>query len=203
MVDVTEYGNDDVLARIGRAWGWMLAIGIVTALLGLAVIVFPGATLLVIAILLGIQLIVLGVFRFVEAFATPAKTGWLRAVSAVLAIVAFGVGVYLLRHPFASLLVLAVVLGIFWIANGVMDLFLAAGDPRIPARAWVVVSAVLAIVAGAIVLFYPAISLLTLTVVLGVWLVIYGVILAVRAINVRSATEQARAGVHGGRMSPT
>jgi uncharacterized membrane protein HdeD (DUF308 family) len=60
----------------------------------------------------------------------------------------------------------------------------------------VVASGILNVVAGAIVFFYPGISLL-----LGIWLIIYGVILVVSAFRVRSA-----AGAIGGqaqRLSPT
>ena len=46
----------DMLARLGRKWGWVLAYGLITLAAGVAVLVWPGETLLVIAVLFGIQL---------------------------------------------------------------------------------------------------------------------------------------------------
>jgi uncharacterized membrane protein HdeD (DUF308 family) len=199
---MTDNGHDELLARIGHGWGWMLSMGVISVLIGLASLVFPGPTLLAIAIVFGIQLVALGVFRFVEAIATSARSGWLKAVNALLAVIAVVVGIYLLRHPFLSVLLLSVLLGIFWIAYGVFDLFLAAGDPRVPARAWVTAGAILSIAAGAFILFAPGLSLLALIVVLGVWLVVFGLILVVRALRIRSAAGEAPAR-HQGQMSPT
>jgi uncharacterized membrane protein HdeD (DUF308 family) len=202
MLEVTENGSDELLARIGRGWGWVLAMGIVSVVAGVLALVFPGPTLIAIAILFGIQLIALGIYRFVVAIATPAKSGWLKAVNAIVAALAVVAGIYLLRHPVFSLMVLAIVLGIFWVVHGVMDLLLAASESTMPDRGWVAASAILGIIAGAFVLFWPGITLLTLTVILGVWLVVYGLILIARAFRVRSATDEARARMRG-RMSPT
>jgi uncharacterized membrane protein HdeD (DUF308 family) len=58
----------DMLAQLGRHWGWVLSFGIITLLAGILVLAWPGATLLVIAVLFGVQLIVAGIFRFVAAF---------------------------------------------------------------------------------------------------------------------------------------
>ncbi|MBJ7598518.1 DUF308 domain-containing protein [Candidatus Nephthysia bennettiae] len=195
---MTENGPDEWLARIGHGWGWMLSMGVISVLIGLVALVFPGPTLLAIAILFGIQLVALGVFRFVDAIATSTRSGWLKAVNALLAVIAVVVGVYLLRHPFLSVLLLGVLLGIVWIAYGVFDLFLAAGDPRAPSRAWITAGAILSIVAGAFDLFVPGLSLLALVVALGVWLVVYRLILVVRAFHLRSAAGDART-AHRGR----
>jgi uncharacterized membrane protein HdeD (DUF308 family) len=111
MSNVIEDGHPEWLARIGRAWGWVLAMGVVSVLVGLATIIYPGATLVVVAVLFGVQLIVLAVYRFVDAVASSGQRGWHNVVSAVLAAIAFIAGVYLLRHPVLSILILAVLLG--------------------------------------------------------------------------------------------
>jgi uncharacterized membrane protein HdeD (DUF308 family) len=54
----------------------------------------------------------------------------------------------------------------------------------------------LGILAGILVLVYPAISLLTLAVVLGVWLLIYGVMEMALAFRLRSAGKVAARVVH-------
>ena len=49
----------DMLGRLGRHWGWLFAYGLLTLIAGLAVLVWPSETLLVLAVLFGIQLIML------------------------------------------------------------------------------------------------------------------------------------------------
>jgi uncharacterized membrane protein HdeD (DUF308 family) len=182
------------LRGVGRAWGWILAFGIISILVGIVAIFWPGATLVAIAILFAIQLIVGGVFRFVAAFAVPAESGWLRALQALLAILSFVLGIYLLGHVNLSLLVVALLLGAYWIAHGIVDLFVAVGHAELPGRVWMIVSGVLGIVAGIIVVVAPGISLYALTLVLGIWLIVFGVVSVVRALQIRSAARALGAG---------
>ena len=182
------------LRRLGRAWPWILAFGIVSILVRVVAIFWPSATLVIIAIVFAVQLIVGGVFRFVGAFAIPGETGWLRALQAILAVLSFVVGVYLLGHVALSLLVLALVLGFYWMMHGVIVLFVAIGHPELPGRVWMIVSGLLSVLAGVLLIVLPGISLFALTLVLGVWLVLVGVMLALQAFHVRSATLPLRPG---------
>jgi uncharacterized membrane protein HdeD (DUF308 family) len=190
-----------MLGVIGRAWGWLLAFGIVSVLAGLAVIFWPGSALFAIAVLFGAYLVVAGVFRFVSAFAVPEESPWLRSLHAILAVLSFVVGLYLLRYLNLSLLVLAVTLGIYFIIYGVIELFIAFGHRELPNRGWVVASGILGIIAGAIAFFYPGISLLALTIVLGAWMIVYGMILVVGAFRIRSGAQAM--GGQAQRLSPT
>lgn len=200
MSQVMGSGFQEGLGDVGRNWAWTLAFGILSVLAGLVVIFLRGPSLLAIAILFGAQLIVNAVFMFVGAFAVARESGWLRALTALLAALSFVVGIYLIRRPLMSLLVLAVLLGVYWIFHGLIQLFVAIGRPEAQGRAWTFASGILGIIAGAIVLLFPGISLLTLTIVLGVWLIVYGVLMIVGAFGARS--EQAvRAGRSG--LSPT
>jgi uncharacterized membrane protein HdeD (DUF308 family) len=105
---------------------------------------------------------------------------------ALVAILSLVVSVYLLGHVGLTLLLLAILLGAYWIAQGAIELFVAMGHPEIRNRAWVVVSGLLSVVAGIIVAVFPGISLFTLTIVLGVWLVFFGAILIGRGWMLRS-----------------
>ncbi len=69
---------EDMLRSVGRAWAWILAFGIISILVGLLALFWPGPTLVAIAIVFAVQLIIAGIFRFVAAFAIPGESGWLR-----------------------------------------------------------------------------------------------------------------------------
>lgn len=201
MSELMDAYGPSPLRQWGRHWGWSLTFGIVAVLVGLAAILMPAATLVAIAILFGAQLIVNSVFMFVGAFAVPRESGWLRALIAVLAVLSFVAGVYLVRHVLLSLAVLALVLGAFWMANGVITLFVAIGQSDLPDRGWAIASGMLSVVAGAFVVVYPRVSLLVLTLALGIWLIVYGAILVVTAIRTRSQMHRVRA--QTSRLSPT
>jgi uncharacterized membrane protein HdeD (DUF308 family) len=182
----------DLVASIGRHWIWLLAFGIVTLVAGIAAVAWPGPTVIAIAVLFGIQLVVAGIFQFVNAFASDDLTGGVRVLSAVLGLFAIIIGVYAIRHVLVSVVALALLLGIFWVVNGFVEIFNALARRDYPNRGWTGFIGVLSILAGIVVLAYPGISLVTLALVLGVWLIIYGVMEIAMAFRVRSAIGRVR-----------
>jgi uncharacterized membrane protein HdeD (DUF308 family) len=179
-----------VLARLGGAWGWIVAYGLLSILAGIIAVVRPGATLAVIAVIFALQLIFAAVYQFVFVWAIPHESGWLRALVGLLAILSLVVAVYLLGHISLTLLLLATLLGIYWIVQGAVELFVAIGHPEIRSRTWIVISGILSVIAGGIVVLYPGISLLFLTYVLGFWLILFGASLIGRGFMLRSGIQR-------------
>ena len=70
----------------------MLAFGIITPLAGILALARPGRTVVVLAVLFGIQPVVAGLFRFVAAFAADDETGAIRVLLALLGVLSFIVG---------------------------------------------------------------------------------------------------------------
>ncbi len=176
----------DMVVRVGRHWGWVLAFGVVTLLVGVAALVWPGRTLIVVAVLFGIQLIVTGIFRFAAAFASDDVTGGTRVLLAVLGVFSLIIGLYAVRHVLITLLALALLLGIFWIISGAVELFTALSHRGMRGRGWTATMGILSILAGIVVLVYPSITLLVLAVVLGVWLLVFGAMQIILAFQIRS-----------------
>jgi uncharacterized membrane protein HdeD (DUF308 family) len=181
----------DILAGVGRHWGWVLTFGIVTVLAGLFTLVWPGRTIVVVAVLFGIQLVVAGIFRFVAAFASDDESGGTRVLLALLGVLSFIVGLYALRHILITVAALALLLGIFWIVNGAVETFTALSHRGMQGRGWTIFMGLLSVVAGVVVLVYPAISLATLAIVLGFWLLVYGIMEIVLAFRLRSVGHAA------------
>ena len=179
----------DMLTQLGRHWGWVLSFGIITLAAGVAVLVWPSATLLVIAVVFGVQLIVAGIFRFVAAFATDDASGGTRILLALLGVISIIIGLWAVRHVLLTLLALVVLLGIFWVVNGAIELFTALSHRELPARGWTAAMGVLSVVAGIIVLIYPGETLLVLSVVLGIWLLVYGAMEIMAAFRFRRLAQ--------------
>jgi uncharacterized membrane protein HdeD (DUF308 family) len=176
----------DTMATVGRHWGWILSFGVITVLTGVLVLVWPGRTLIVVAVLFGIQLIVTGIFRLGAALAAD-ESGPTRVLFALLGVFSLIVGLYALRHVLVTLLALGLLLGIFWVVSGVIELFNALQHKTMGSRGWTALMGVLSIVAGIILLAYPGLSLLTLAILLSVWLLVLGLMEITLALRIRSA----------------
>ena len=180
----------DMLSEMGRSWALVLTFGVLSILLGLAAIFWPGPTVVTVAIFFAIQLFVSGIFGIVRAFDKDADPAH-RVLSAIIGILGIIVGFALLREPFQSVVVMAFVIGIYWVANGIMELIAAFQVQE--GRVWGIVLGIISIVAGAIILQYPISSLVTLALVVGVWLVVLGVFQVVAAFQLRSAVKKVAA----------
>jgi len=191
MSQSAEQETLDPLGIVGRHWGWALAFGVLTAITGILVVVWPHISLLVVTIFFAIQLIISAVFRFVWAFAAPVAEGWARVLMVIVAILSLIAGLFLLRDPVLGVFLLGLVLGIYWVSTGIVDVLTAIGYRELPRRWLIVLTGVLAIVAGIIVVANPVTSLLFLAWVLGIWLVLFGIITIVRAIMLRGAARPA------------
>lgn len=181
----------DMLGRVGRHWGWVLFFGIITLVLGVLALAWPGHTLIAIAVVFGVQLVVMGVFRFVASFAFADLSGGTRVIYALLGVLSLIIGLYALRHVLITIVALALLLGIFWVVNGTTELFTAISQREMPNRGWNTFSGILGIIAGFILLVYPSISVLALAIVVSVWLIVYGMMLISVAFQMRSLARRA------------
>ena len=179
----------DLIEQVGRHWGWVLAYGILTLLAGVAVLAWPSETLLVIAVLFGVQLIISGIFRFVGALASDDLTGGTRVMLALLGVLSIIIGLWAVRHAVLTLVALIVFLGIFWVINGLIEIFAALSHRDMPDRGWSVLMGVLSAIAGIIVLAYPDLTLVGLAVILGIWLLVFGILEIIAAFRLRKLAD--------------
>src|SRR5260370_15617268 len=85
---VTAGGTDmeSALARLGLTWGWIVAYGALSVLAGGVAIVWPGSTLVVIAVVFALQLLAGAGYQFVFVFAIPQESGWVRGPVALISV---------------------------------------------------------------------------------------------------------------------
>ncbi|WP_327731058.1 HdeD family acid-resistance protein [Streptomyces sp. NBC_00487] len=183
----------ETLGRVGRSWKWILGSALATLVPGVIVLVWPDGTLHVLAVLIGLYLLAIGAFRFVDVFAREERgerlSGLLLSLLYVLA------GVLCLRNPLQTIAALSLIVGIVWLATGILTLYTALASRDLPHRGFVLGAAVLGIVAGIVVLALPTESATALTRLLGLWLVLIGLAEAAVALAWRAALH--RAGLTG------
>ena len=177
------------LTRLSDHWGLLLTYGLLTMAMGIILVTWPESTLVVFAVLLAVQFIVSGVFRIVTAVAASALDGGMRALVGLSGALAVLVGLLCLRSPLQTLTAVGMLIGIWWVISGLVDIISAMLSTESGRRAWEVLLGVVSLVAGAYLLVNPKISLAALVVVATAWLFGYGFIVIVAALRLRSTRK--------------
>jgi uncharacterized membrane protein HdeD (DUF308 family) len=163
-------------------------MGILSVILGIMVLVWPKATLLIVAIMFGLQLIVAGAVRLSVTRDLPSDPGWLKPVSIGLGVLSIIAGIICLFRPGTSLAVIAIFIAIGWIAEGIAALVQGFGSDRTTGiRVFLIVSGVVSILGGLVVAIFPGSSLVVLTRIAGIALIVIGIVELVAALMARRA----------------
>ena len=172
--------------RLAEHWGLVLAYGLVTLGLGVALVAWPQASVTVFTVLIAIQLVVAGIFRVISALSMSRIDGGIRALVGLSGGIALIVGLLVLRDPLQTVVVLGLILGVWWVVAGVIDILGAFLSPGSSRRGWDIVSGVVSVLAGGFLLVYTDVSLHVLVVFAGIWLILAGVLATVAAFRLRS-----------------
>lgn len=149
----SDRGRLDLLAfsidQVQKKWGWFLALGTVLIVLGIVALSLPAMVTLGIELLLGWLLVIGGVAQAVHALAARKSAAFfLTLLSAVLYL---GVGVLLLAYPLQGILTLTLVLGTFFMIEGIFKIMLALRLRSTPNWYWLLISGIVALLLGAII----------------------------------------------------
>lgn len=179
----------------GTAWPAFMAAGLGAIVVGILLLAWPKATLAIVAILIGASLVVAGLLRLIDGFTAHDASGGRRVAHVLIGLLAIIVGLYCIRHYNVTIAALAILVGLFWILHGIADIAAGLFAGPFPGRGLTIVAGVLSLFAGLIVLFWPTISLTVLVAVIGIWLLVYGLLMAITAFSLR------RSGAGTGRMA--
>jgi uncharacterized membrane protein HdeD (DUF308 family) len=173
-------------------WKSTLVSGILSLILGVLVLAWPGISILVAAVWFGVYLLITGIAEVVFAFSLHVTAGSRillfisGAASLILAVLAF-------RHfgtdPRTAILLLAIWIGVGFIFRGVATTVSAISDPTLPGRGWSIFVGVISLLAGIVVIASPFDSIVTLAIVVGVWFVVIGVFEIVSSFGIRKASK--------------
>jgi uncharacterized membrane protein HdeD (DUF308 family) len=170
-------------------WKSALLSGILAVLLGVLILVWPGITILVAAIFFGAYLLVTGISQVIFAFSLDVSAGG-RVLLFLSGAAALILAVLCFRSLQESILLLAIWIGIGFVFRGVATAVSAISDPLLPGRGWEIFIGVISLIAGVIMLAAPFESLTTLTLVVGIWLIVIGVFEVISAFGIRSANKK-------------
>ena len=171
--------------NVGRSWGLVLSVGVLATVLGIMVLAWPDATAKVVAFLIGLQFLVLGIIYVIQTFASKKADTGQRILMAIVGILGVVAGVVTIRNPGLTLGVLVILLGAFWLVQGIVDFFGSLANADTPARGWRIFGGLVSAAAGAILLFWPGISLGVFIWITGIWLIVWGLVTVFASFQLR------------------
>src|SRR3954454_24767087 len=139
------------LAAVSRAWYLFAVAGVASAAVGLLVLAYPDPSLKLLGVLLGIDLVGVGVLSIVHGIASRADdTGSASVMLGTLAVIA---GLLVIRNPGHSIALLALAFAIYLIVAG--SLALGGGIVHRNGRARALVRGAVLVTAGTVIISWP------------------------------------------------
>lgn len=183
---LTSALRSDQRSRSPHEWKAALASGVLSVILGALILAWPGISILVASVLFGVYLLVISFTQAFIAAVSDMSVGS-RVLLYISAAAALILAVLTLRHfgQAYAVLLLAIWIGIGFILRGVASTASAISDGG-PARGWQIFFGVVSLIAGIVVLASPLLSIVTLAIVVGAWLVVIGIFEIVTAIVMRT-----------------
>ncbi len=171
-------------------WWIVLLRGILAIIFGVLAMIWPGITMMVLVILFGAYALVDGVFGIASAIFRGAAGGnrlWL-VLEGILG-VAVGIATFL--WPAITELALLYLIAAWAIVTGVFEILTAIELRKTLRGEWLMIgSGTLSVLFGILLISWPAAGVLAVTWIVGVYALLFGVLLCVLAFRLRSGHTQ-------------
>jgi uncharacterized membrane protein HdeD (DUF308 family) len=179
-----------VVRTLSQNWWLVLLQGVLSVVLGVLALARPGVTLGALILLWGLFALLNGVvdvFSALGAAASHRSWGW-QLAGGLIGILA---GLAILRWPGLSVLFVLYLIAIWAIMMGIVRVVGAIADHEALPHAWTVALAgVVSVLFGIAMFAWPAVGLLTLVYLVGIYAIVYGVIACVIAFRLHSLPER-------------
>ena len=169
-----------------RNWGFVALRGVVAVVFGVLTILRPGLTLAVLILLFGGYAIANGLFTIITAVANRhGESHWGSLVVSGVLSIAFGVAAFVMPDVTAVLL-LYIIAG--WaILTGITEIITAIRLRKVITGEWLlVIAGALSIAFGLFLVMFPGAGALAVTLWIGVYAVMVGILLIALALRLRS-----------------
>ena len=188
--------NHPLFGDLGRHWGWLLAVGILSVILGILGLGMTFMLTIVSVLYFGVLMVVMGVVQLVHSFKCA---GWKSvALHALIGLLYLVAGIMIVTRPLLASIALTWTLAIILIVVGVMRLVVGFQHRGTSSSGWAIVGGIITVILGLMILArWPASSLWVIGLFLAIELIVNGwtqifVALAARTVGrSRPATGQA------------
>jgi uncharacterized membrane protein HdeD (DUF308 family) len=180
-----------IMANSKSSWIWRLLGGIILVILGILILVYPKPTLAIAVLLVGIFLIIAGVFELIFGFSAEAKSAkWLFILQGIISLI---LGILIVVYPAITLAIFIYLLAAWAIIWGVFELiatFMVPEEVRqqvygTGGKMLGIVIGLIAIVLGIVLAVYPEATLTIIIYLFGFLVVAIGALMAINSFGTR------------------
>ena len=156
------------------ATGWSMVWGVLMLICGILAIIMPLASSIGLVILLGWLILFSAVWHLIFAFQTR---GWGNVLWQILLAIVYGaVGFYMLWNPLLSVISLTLVLAVFLLCEGVLEIILYFNMQHVANSVWILINGIVTLILGLLVwLHWPSSSLWLIGTLVGISLIFSGI----------------------------
>ncbi|TWP46230.1 HdeD family acid-resistance protein [Lentzea tibetensis] len=186
-----------LLETLAQRWGLFALRGALAILFGVMALVWPGITLLALVLLWGAYALVDGVTALYMSFTQREWPTADRVMQGVFGAIGVIAGIGAIAWPGLTVGALLIVIAVWAIVAGVIQIAAAIRMRKVVTNEWFyVLTGVLSVVLGIILFASPGSGALALVVTIGVFAIMWGVVLLLFSFRLRSLTGHSAAG-HG------
>src|SRR6476660_1092394 len=189
MSDSVVVVSEEFAPVAKRAWIWSIVRGARMIVFGILAFVWPLGTAVALAVLVGIFALVDGVIDIIDAIRFRGSPGvGLRVFLGIVSLVCCAL---LLFWPHISLGVLVIFVAIWSILSGALQIIANVSLRSQSGRSWVwgVIAGAIGVIFGIVVLIWPKAGVVTLIWLIGIWAIVFGIMLIVLGIQLRKAAQ--------------
>ena len=178
-----------MLELLARRWHLVVLRGVVAVLFGILAIAWPGITVLALALLFGIYTLLDGVTSIVMGIGQEKDRVYMITLG-VLGVVA---GLIALIWPQITVIVLLVIIAVWAIFAGVMQLAAAVRLRKVIRNEWfLALSGIVALVLGLLLIVQPAEGAIALVIAIATFAIVWGLTLVVLGFRLRTLASADR-----------
>lgn len=165
--------NEAEAKALTGGWWLLLLVGALSVIAGVILLFKPSESLATLAVIAGIFLLLDGILELVYSFLREVGD---RGTVALLGVLTAIIGVLLIRHPIGGITAVALLIGIWLIAVGVIRFAAAFADYE--HRGWHALAGLVELIAGIVIVANPSIGYTTLAVLVGIAFILNGLAMA-------------------------
>jgi uncharacterized membrane protein HdeD (DUF308 family) len=188
--------NQNAFGEVKSPSGWAIFMGLLTAALGVFLILYPVITATLTTIVLGWSLILVGIVQLAFAFQSRSiGQFFLRTVSCLLNGV---IGIVLVAMPVQGVAALTGILGMLFVAQSVIQTIVAFRLRPVEGWGWVLFDSVWSLLLGVLILVqWPSSSVWAIGTLVGASVLVNGITRMMVAIAARGTATRVDRLVHG------
>jgi Uncharacterized conserved protein len=184
---VVRQVDNSVMEYIKNIWWILMSTSILLVIIGLYVLLFPGATIELFAMMLGAILILSGAFGFVKSLINKNRS---TSIGIAVGVFAFIIGIYILLYPVVFIEFIVFLFAIILLIKSIINLQMSV-NVKGSTNSWMMISGILGIIAATFLFVSPAIGSLAIQITLGCFATLLGVLAIIDLVNIRTKVSKA------------